>query len=92
MVGKACRFQDHDAAELMFSPDSRKHKRIGRGVRNFDCTIRERVREIVVFPGTFVTEPGHESAPIELWHQALGSSHRLWPRVGYRSSGGRVGG
>ena len=37
MAGKAGLFKDHRAVELiMSSPDPSTHKRIGRGVRNFD--------------------------------------------------------
>ena len=37
MAEKARRFNDHRAVEVvMSSPDPGRHKRIGRGVRNFD--------------------------------------------------------
>ena len=54
MAEKAHVFQDHGAAErIMASPDPSKHKRIGRGVHNFDCAMWDRVREDAVFAGTF---------------------------------------
>ena len=47
-------FQDRRAEELiMSSPGPRAHKRIDRGVRNFDYASWDRVREDAVLPGTF---------------------------------------
>ncbi|CAN0390444.1 unnamed protein product [Scytosiphon promiscuus] len=37
----------------MPSRDPREHKRLGRGMRNFDCAIWDRVREDGVLAGTF---------------------------------------
>ena len=45
MAEKARLFQDGHAEELiMFSSDPRAHKRIGRGVRKFDCYLGPRSR------------------------------------------------
>ena len=38
---------------IMASPNPRKHKRLGRGVHNFDCVIWDRVREDAVLTGPF---------------------------------------
>ena len=47
-------FQDRRAEELiMSSPGPRAHKRIDRGVRNFDYASWDRVREDAVLAGTF---------------------------------------
>ena len=44
---KANLFQDRRAEELIMSlPDPSEHKRIGGGVRNFDNTVWDRVREL----------------------------------------------
>ena len=49
---KARLFQDRRAEELnMSSPDPTAHKRIGRGVRNFDNAVWDRVREDSVLAG-----------------------------------------
>ena len=54
MEEKARLFQDHRAEKLiMSSPDPSAHKRIGRGVRNFDNVVWDRVREDAVFAGIF---------------------------------------
>ena len=54
MVEKLRLFKDHRTEELITSsPDPRTHKRIGRGMRNFDYAIWDRVREDAVLPGTF---------------------------------------
>ena len=53
MAEKARLYQDHGEAErIMSSPEPREPKRIGRGVRNFDCAVWDRVREDAVFSGT----------------------------------------
>ena len=71
MAGKARLFRDDCAAErTISSPDPRGHKRIGRGVHNFDCAIWGRVREDAVLAGIF--EPRHEAARIEHWHLNVG--------------------
>ena len=52
MAEKARLFQDRRAEELiMSSPDPTAHKHIGRGVRNFDNAVWDRVREDSVLAG-----------------------------------------
>ena len=54
MAEKARLFQDHRAEELiMSSPDPRVHKRIGRGMRNFETAIWDRFRENAILAGNF---------------------------------------
>ena len=54
MVEKTHFFQDRRAEELIMSPpDLHAHKRIDRGVRNFDQAICGRVLEDAVLAGTF---------------------------------------
>ena len=55
MAEKAHFSQDRRTAELiMSSPDTRAHKRNGRGVRNFDNATWDRVPEDAVLAGTLV--------------------------------------
>ena len=55
MAEKARPFQDRRAEELiMSSPGPSAHKRTGRGVRNFDNAVWDRVREDAVLAGNFV--------------------------------------
>ena len=55
MAEKASRFQDHRAVELIVSsPDLSTHKRIGRGVRNFDSAFRDREKKT---PGYLAPTP-----------------------------------
>ena len=54
MAEKVRLFESHRAEELIVSlPDPRRHMRIGRGARNFDIVIWDRVREGAVLGGTF---------------------------------------
>ena len=54
MAEKGRLFQNRRAEDLiMTSPDPSAHKRIGRGVRNFDNAIWDRVREDAVLAGNF---------------------------------------
>ena len=55
MAEKASLFQDYRAVELiMSSPDPSTHKRIGRGVRNFDSVVGDREKHNAVLSGTYV--------------------------------------
>ena len=70
MAGKARRFKDHRAVELIMSPDPSAHKRIGRGVRNVDSAAWDREKQNAVVSGNyakFTTEPRHETSPFEHW-------------------------
>ena len=52
MAAKARIFNDHRAVELfMSSPDPSAHKRIGRGVRNFDSAAWDREKQYAVLSG-----------------------------------------
>ena len=54
MSAKARPFQDHRAVELiMSSPDPSTHKRIGRGVRNFDSAVWDREKQNAVLCGNY---------------------------------------
>ena len=54
MAGKARHYKDHCAAELiMSSPDQSAHKRIGRGVRNFDSAAWDREKQHAVLSGKY---------------------------------------
>ena len=54
MAGKARLFKDHRAAKLiMSSPDPSAHKRIGRGVRNFDSAAWDRGKQNAVLSGNY---------------------------------------
>ena len=56
MAEKARFFQDRRAEELIMSlPDPSTHKRIGRGVRDFDNSVWDPVREDAILAGEFVT-------------------------------------
>ena len=54
MAAKARLFKDHRAVELfMSSPDPSAHKRIGRGVRNFDSAAWDREKQNAVLSGKY---------------------------------------
>ena len=54
MAAKARFFKDHRAVELfMSSPDPSAHKRIGRGVRNFDSAAWDREKQNAVLFGNY---------------------------------------
>ena len=54
MAEKARLFKDHRAVELiMSSPDPSTHKRVGRGVRNFDSAVWDREKQSAVSAGTY---------------------------------------
>ena len=54
MAEKARLFKDHRAVELiMSSSDPSTHKRVGRGVRNFDTVVWDKEKNYVVLSGTY---------------------------------------
>ena len=54
MAGKARLLKYHRAAEfIMSSPDPSAHKRIGRGVRNFDSAAWDREKQHAVLSGNY---------------------------------------
>ena len=55
MAAKARLFKDHRAVELiMLSPNPSTHKRIGRGVHNFDSAAWDREKQNAVLSGNYV--------------------------------------
>ena len=55
MAAKARLFKDHRTVELfMSSPDPSAHKRIGRGVHNFDSAAWDREKQNAVLSGYYV--------------------------------------
>ena len=92
MAAKARLFKDHRAVELiMLSPDPSAHKRIGRGVRNFDSAVWDREKQNVVLSGNYAkiqAESRHETLPFEHWHQTFGRSQPSGPSVGRWSPDG----
>ena len=47
-------FNDHRAVELIMpSPEPSTHKRVGRGVRNFDCDVWHREKTNALLSGTY---------------------------------------
>ena len=71
MAEKARLFKDHRAVELiMSSPDPSTHKRIGRGVRNFDSAAWDREKakcRVICQLRQLQAEPRHETSPFEHW-------------------------
>ena len=56
-------FKDYRAVELtMSSPDQSTHKRIGRGVRNFDPAVWYREKQNAVLSGTYAKQFTQNSA------------------------------
>ena len=53
MAEKPRLFKDHRAVEIMSSPDPSTHKRIGRGVRNFDSAVWDREKQNAVLSGNY---------------------------------------
>ena len=55
MAEKVSLFEGHRAVELIMpSPEPSTHKRIGRGVRNFDSAVRGRERQHAELFGTYI--------------------------------------
>ena len=48
MAEKVRLFKDHRAVRLIMLPDPSTHKRIGRGVRNFDFAVWDREKQNAV--------------------------------------------
>ena len=53
MAEKARLFEDHRAVGLIMSPDPSTHKRIGRGVRNFDSAVWDREKKNAAVSGNY---------------------------------------
>ena len=70
---KARLFNDYRAVELiMTSPDPSTHKRIGRGVRNFDSAVlgqREATCRVIWQLRQIHAESRNETSPFEHWQQ-----------------------
>ena len=92
MAGKAGLFKDHRAVELiMSSPDPSTHKRIGRGVRNFDSADWDREKQNAVLSGNYAkfhAESRHETSSFERWQRTFDRSQPYGPSVGHWSPGG----
>ena len=56
-AAKARLFKDHRAVELIMSPDPSAHKRIGRGVRNFESAAWDREKQNAVLFGNYAKSP-----------------------------------
>ena len=72
---KASLFKDLRSVQLiMSSPDPRTHKRIGRGVRNFDSAVREQVKTkpcVFWYVCLINAESSDAKSTFEIWHQAF---------------------
>ena len=55
MAEKAKLFKDHRAVGLIMSPDLSTHKRIDRGVRNFDSAVWDREKQNAVLSAVSYT-------------------------------------
>ena len=70
MAEKASIFQEHRAVEfIILSPDPSTHKRIGRGVPNFDSAVGDREKQDAVLSGTcakFTQNTAMKNSPLEL--------------------------
>ena len=85
MAEKARLFNEHRAAELiMSSPDPRTHKRIGRGVRNFDSAAWDRGKQNVML---FVNYAKFKQNPA-MKHHIFGRSQPSGSSVGHWSPDG----
>ena len=93
MAEKAMLFKDHLVVELiMSSPDPSTHKRIGRGVRNFDslhCSgQREAKRRAIWRLRQIHADSRHETSPFVNWQQTFGQNQPSGPSVGHWSPRG----
>ena len=69
--------KNHPAVELtMSSPAPSTHKRIGRGVRNFDSVVWDRGKETAVFSGNDTTIPQNPVMKNK-WQHTFGRSQPL---------------
>ena len=93
MAEKSRLFKDHRAVEpIMSSSDPSTHKRIGRGVRNFDAAVLGREKQNSVLSGNyakFTQNPAMKLHLFEHRQQTFGRGQSSRPSVGYRSPGGR---
>ena len=77
MAAKTRLFNDHRAVELvMSSPDPSAHKRIGRGVRNFDSVAWDREKKNALFSGSYAKFT-HNPA---MKHHLLNTGNNRWPK------------
>ena len=74
MAAKARLFKDHIAVELiMSSPDPSAHKRIGRGVRNFDPAAWDREKQNAVLSGNYAK---FTENPARILHHLLSTGNK----------------
>ena len=81
MAEKARRLNDHRAVELiMSSSDPSTHKRVGRGVRNFDTAVWDREKQIAVLSGNytkFTQNPAMKNPLLNTGNNVLAESSLL---------------
>ena len=83
MVEKSRLFKDHRAVELIMSPsDPSTHKRVGRGVRNFDTAVSDREKPNAVLSGNdakFTQNPAMKLHLRALFNKRLAEASTLDP-------------
>ena len=91
MAGKARLLKDYRTVELIISsPDPSTHKRIGRGVRNFDSAVWDREKQDAVLSGNyakFTQNPAMKHQLLSTGIKRLAEASPLDP-VGHWSPGG----
>ena len=92
MDAKARFFKDHRTVELvMSSPDPSAHKRIGRGVRNFDSAAWDREKQHAVISGKyarFTQTPAMKHHLLSTGNKSVGRNQPSGSSVGHWSPGG----
>ena len=74
MAEKARILKDHRGVELIMSPpDPSTHKRIGRGVRNFDSAVWDRDKENAVLSGNYAKFT--QNPAMKHHHLSTGNKH-----------------
>ena len=86
MAEKARLLKDYRAVELiMSSPDPSTHKRIGRGLRNFDSAVWDREKQHAVLSGNyakFTQNPAMKHHLLSTGNKLFGRSQPSGPSVG----------
>ena len=66
----------------MSSPDPSTHKRVGRGVRNFDSAVEDREKQNAAIPGTyakFTQNPAMKNHVLSSDNKVLAEASPLYP-------------